>query len=237
MPNVPNITNIPAPRVEFIDPRTGLMAREWYRFFYNLFNLTGAGSVQVSTQDLQVGPTVSGDASEIADLQNQLEGLALSITRPEVQQTYYGAFYDTTTQTHTATNTAKAITFDTTDISYGVTRGSPTSRITFYNPGVYDVQFSAQIDTTSGGADQIWIWLRKNGTDVASSASTFRIQGNNSEIVVAWDFMVEIAANDYVELMWAVDDLNVQLLAAVAASPIPAIPSVILTVAQVNTPF
>ena len=51
-----NITNIPAPRVEFIDPRTGLMAREWYRFFFNLFNLTGAGTTDTSLADLQVGP-------------------------------------------------------------------------------------------------------------------------------------------------------------------------------------
>jgi hypothetical protein len=51
-----DITNIPAPRVEFIDKRTGLMAREWYLFFLNLFNLTGAGSNPVSLLDLQQGP-------------------------------------------------------------------------------------------------------------------------------------------------------------------------------------
>lgn len=51
-----DITNIPAPRVEFIDKRTGLMAREWYLFFLNLFNLTGAGSNPVSILDLQQGP-------------------------------------------------------------------------------------------------------------------------------------------------------------------------------------
>jgi hypothetical protein len=56
MPNHFNITNIPAPRVDFIDPRTGLMSREWYRFFFNLFNLTGAGANDVSLSDLQVGP-------------------------------------------------------------------------------------------------------------------------------------------------------------------------------------
>lgn len=56
MPNPVNITNSPAPRVDFIDPRTGLMAREWYRFFFNLFNLTGAGTNETSLADLQVGP-------------------------------------------------------------------------------------------------------------------------------------------------------------------------------------
>jgi hypothetical protein len=56
MPSPPNITNIPAPRVPIIDERTGLISREWYRFFFNLFNLTGGGSNAVSLQDLQIGP-------------------------------------------------------------------------------------------------------------------------------------------------------------------------------------
>ncbi|MCH9834614.1 hypothetical protein K0U83_03085 [bacterium] len=51
-----NITNIPSNRVEFIDPRTGMVSREWYRFFLNLFNLAGAGGNQTSLDDLQVGP-------------------------------------------------------------------------------------------------------------------------------------------------------------------------------------
>jgi hypothetical protein len=56
MPSVQNITNIPAPRVNFIDDRTGLMSREWYRFFLNLFTLTGGGTTAVSLEDLQLGP-------------------------------------------------------------------------------------------------------------------------------------------------------------------------------------
>lgn len=61
MPSPFNISNIPAPRVEFIDPRTGLMAREWYRFFFNLFNLTGGGTNDTSLSDLQVGPPPIND--------------------------------------------------------------------------------------------------------------------------------------------------------------------------------
>lgn len=56
MPNALNITNIPAPRVNFIDERTGLMSREWYRFFLNLFVLTGSGSNPTSLEDLQLAP-------------------------------------------------------------------------------------------------------------------------------------------------------------------------------------
>ena len=56
MPEKLNITNLPSSRVEFIDTRTGLMSREWYRFFLNLFTLTGGGNNQTSLDDLQLAP-------------------------------------------------------------------------------------------------------------------------------------------------------------------------------------
>lgn len=78
----PNITNIPAPRVELIDPRTGLMAREWYRFFLNLFNLTGGGANDASIADLQVGPP-AGETGLVA-FQAQDAALGLPPTTPYI---------------------------------------------------------------------------------------------------------------------------------------------------------
>jgi hypothetical protein len=51
-----NITNIPAPRVPFIDERTGTISREWYRFLFNIFGLTGGGTNVTSLTDLQYAP-------------------------------------------------------------------------------------------------------------------------------------------------------------------------------------
>ena len=56
MPEQINTTNIPSNRVEFIDSRTGLVSREWYRFFLNLFTLAGNGGNQITLDDLQIGP-------------------------------------------------------------------------------------------------------------------------------------------------------------------------------------
>jgi len=70
MPNL-NITNIPAPRVPFIDERTGLMAREWYRFFLNLFILTGSGNNPITLEELQVGPPNQPDLTELLIQINQ----------------------------------------------------------------------------------------------------------------------------------------------------------------------
>jgi hypothetical protein len=50
------ITQIPAPRVPFVDANTGLVNREWYRFLYNLYNITGAGTSDISNVDLSLAP-------------------------------------------------------------------------------------------------------------------------------------------------------------------------------------
>lgn len=68
---MPNITNIPAARVEIIDQRTGLMSREWYRFFLNLFQLTGGGSSDITLQDLQLAPPTGENTLEIEALRNE----------------------------------------------------------------------------------------------------------------------------------------------------------------------
>jgi len=72
MPVINNITQIPAPRVDFIDPRTGLMSREWYRFFFNLFNLTGAGTSSITAEELSYSP-VGPQIDEIYNSINSLE--------------------------------------------------------------------------------------------------------------------------------------------------------------------
>lgn len=168
--------------------------------------------------------------SDIANLQSQIQALALNPPAKEYRTPRYGSFYDTTTQTAAVINTAYAISFNTTDLSVGVTRGSPTSRIYVDRPNVYNIQFSAQLDKTTGGVGLIYIWLRKNGVNIPDSATQVRIQGNNAETVAAWNFLLQLNAGDYFELMWEVDDTSVQILTEVASAIHPAIPSVILTV-------
>ena len=168
--------------------------------------------------------------SAIAVIQSQLQALALSPPPKEYRTPRYGSFYDTTDQTAALANTAYAFTYNTTDLSQGVTIGSPTSRVYVDRPNVYNIQFSAEFINTAGGAHNAWIWLRKNGTDVPNSASTVRIEGNNTELVAAWNFLLQMNAGDYFELMWEVSDISLSLHADAATAIHPAIPSVILTV-------
>jgi hypothetical protein len=158
------------------------------------------------------------------------DDVAPPITPPK--RSRFGSFYDTTNQTAAVINTAYAVTFDTTDLSEGVYRGSPTSRILVDEPGIYNFQFSAQLDKTSGGVGIFDFWIRVNGSDISNSAGRVRIQGNNAELVTAWNFLTRMKAGDYFELMWAVDDITCQITAFPAVAPIPGIPSVILTVSN-----
>ena len=281
MPSPLNVTAIPAPRTPLTDPVTGLLSREWYRFFLNLFNLTGAGTNPTSLEDLQIGPPFAtideitnstdikiqefatspsqdGLLAQIAELQKQVQeaelsaegavmalqaqlanlatdvqGLALSPpTTPQLKRARYGSFYDTTTQTGTVINTAKAITFNTTDLSNGVYLGTPTSRVYVDTPGIYNYDMSFQLDKTSGGAGSFYIWFRLNGVDVANSASYIQIQGNNHEIFSSLNYFFDLNVGDYVEIMFSVSTLSVEVAAFAAAAPVPAIPSIILTVAN-----
>jgi hypothetical protein len=230
MANPLNITRIPASRVEVIDPRTGLMARDWYRFFVNLFTLTGEGSNAVSIDELQLSPPGDSNLSD-HQVQQDLQGMALApAVTPQLPRHRYGSFCDTTDQTVALANTAYAMTFNTTELSLGVTRGTPTSRIFVDTANIYNIQFSAQIDTTVPTDQLAWIWLRKNGTDVPQSAGQIRTKGNNFATIAAWNYLLEMNQGDYFELMWAADNTGVLLNSTAATALHPAIPSVILTV-------
>jgi len=223
-----NITKIPASRVGVIDQRTGLMTRDWYRFFFNLFTLTGGGNNPVTLDEVQLGPPTDNNLSEHQVMQ-ELQGLNLAPAHtPQLPRHRYGSFYDTTDQTAALVNTAYAMTFNTTDLSLGVTLGTPTSRVYVDTANIYNIQFSAQIDTTIATDHLLWIWLRKNGTDVPDSAGQVRTKGNNFATIAAWNYLLSMNAGDYFELMWAVDDTGVYLNSSAASAFHPAIPSVIL---------
>lgn len=105
-----------------------------------------------------------------------------------------------------------------------------SSRVKVTQAGAYNFQFSIQLDKTTGGTGLFFVWARVNDSDQAWSASQLRLQGNNAEIFVALNLIYSLNANDYFELMYSVDDISVQMLAQTASAPVPAIPSVILTV-------
>lgn len=141
-----------------------------------------------------------------------------------------GTFTSLVSQSGSA-NVSQSMNFETTDISSGVSIVS-NSQITLANSGTYNIQFSAQVLADSG-ADDVYIWLKKNGTNVAASAG-HAVLSNNSEQIISWNYVVDAVANDYYELAWQSTQGDAILLAEAASGNIPSIPSVILTVTQVR---
>jgi hypothetical protein len=168
----------------------------------------------------------------VDSLSKAIEGLQMTPPPREFKRARYGSFYDTTTQTATTINTAKAITFNSTDLSNGVFIGTPTSRIIVDSEGIYNFDTSFQLDKTSGGTAEFYFWFRLNGVDVPDSASQIRIQGNDAEIFSSLNYFFDLKAGDYVEMMFSTTSLSVELLSVVATPPVPAIPSIILTVSN-----
>ena len=147
---------------------------------------------------------------------------------------YYGAFQDTTTQTAASINTAYPVNLRVTDLSNGITIVN-NSKIKIANAGIYNIQFSLQLEKTGGSGNMIAdIWLRKNGVDIPSTTGKVVLTGsaNASPIVAAWNYVIAVSSNDSLELMWATNNDNVVIKSAPATSPHPSIPSAILTVTQ-----
>ena len=152
----------------------------------------------------------------------------------------YGAFQDSTDQTAANTTTAYAITFDTTDFSNGVTL-SNSSRLNVAQSGIYNLQFSIQFTNTTNASQDVDVWFRKNGTDIAKSNSRFGFAprkgvGDPFHIIAAMNFFVSLAATDYVQIMWRPSDVGVSIehYAAGTSPTRPAIPSVIATLSFVS---
>jgi hypothetical protein len=153
----------------------------------------------------------------------------------EADSAPYGAFQDSTDQTAANTTTAYAVTFNTTDYSNGV-YVSDSSRLNVRNYGIYNIQFSFQFKNTSNDGQDVDIWFRKNGTNVAASNSKFYLParkstGDPSHLIAAMNYVLEMNANDYVEVMWRVSDTGVSLEQyPTDTSPTrPATPSTIIT--------
>ena len=133
----------------------------------------------------------------------------------EADSAPYGAFQDSTDQTAANTTTAYAVTFNTTDYSNGVYI-SDSSRLNVRNYGIYNIQFSFQFKNTSNDGQDVDIWFRKNGNDVASSNSKFYLParkstGDPSHLIAAMNYVLEMSANDYVQVMWRVSNTGVSL--------------------------
>jgi hypothetical protein len=152
----------------------------------------------------------------------------------------YGAFQDSTDQAAASTTVAYPMTFNTTDYSNGIYL-SNSSRLNVRNAGVYNLQFSAQLENQDNAQHDVDIWFRKNGTNIANSNSKFTVPARKSasifgHVIAALNYFIELAANDYVEIVWRAENTLVSIeQTPTQTSPTrPATPSVIATMQAIS---
>lgn len=152
-----------------------------------------------------------------------------------------GQFYDVNNQSVVAINTPTAMRLNNSDaLNLGVTVVpdifATPNLITVAKTGVYNLQFSAQIERGSGGSPkQISIWLRKMGADLPETNTHLTVVANSGKLVGAWNWLVDLTAGEHVEIMYSVSDISIQLVAQAndIIVPHPATPSVIVTMIEV----
>lgn len=153
----------------------------------------------------------------------------------DATQRYFLNAFDTTTQTNPSAASGNAFTYNTTVDSRGVAVVSG-SMIQVANSGVYNIQFSAQLEKSSANKEDVDIWLSKNDVGVPWSATTIVVEGSSDRQVAAWNFFLSMDSNEFAEIYWHSDDLDVAVISASghAVPAHPDIPSIILTVNNVD---
>lgn len=150
--------------------------------------------------------------------------------------TYYGSYSSTTTQNVTATEPL-ALVHDTEDIHpSGVYASLPSADLYVRNRGVYKILTSIQVNKTSGGFDDVEMYISINGTPVPNTATRLNVN-QNVESLMTVEWFVQLNANDYINIVIYSASSGFQALAIASATPVPAVPSVITTIFRISSNF
>ena len=148
----------------------------------------------------------------------------------------YGAFSDFTSQTTTA-NTATLMALNTTDFSNAISLQTG-SKLTVDNPGIYNLQFSAQLQNLDNAPQDVFIWLKQNGTDITGSTGKVGLParknpGDPFHDIKGWNYFLSMNAGDYVQIYWSTTNASVTI-ETYAASGTPTKPSTASVVATLS---
>lgn len=134
-------------------------------------------------------------------------------------------------------STAYALFFNITDFANNITLAS-TTRMTVAVAGIYNMQFSVQIENADNAPQDVFLWLRQNGTDIIGSTGKVGMparKGINdpSHDIKGWNYFLSMNAGDYVEIWWSTSGVNVTIPNYIA-TPLPDKPSTASVVATMT---
>jgi hypothetical protein len=234
-----NVFAAPTFQVGNITSSGGVVSTSGYTFYVannQLYTQNNSGGTTYNLTQ-QVVPT-GGTANQVLTRDGGTYGWGWSALTPtQIPTRYYGSFTSNVTQTNPVANVARAFSADTTEINNGVILSANT-RFVVQNAGVYNIQFSAQLQQLNNADSAISIWFRKSGTDIPRSNTELSIdknQGGASKLVAAWNIVESFTANQYIEIMWSSPDTGMEILwqAAGTGPTRPVTPSLIVTLTQV----
>jgi hypothetical protein len=218
-------------------PYQGGTPREISEVVNNLMNgkTNNTGSVTIAT-----GGATTTTITDARIGQDSVVILMPTSQTAASQEFPYGSFSSTADQTIASTTTAYAMTYDTTDFSDGVTLSNNSRLVAGYS-GIYNLQFSAQLNNVNVQIQDASIWFRKNGTDIPNSNSDFSIPnshgGADGRLIAALNLYVDLQKDQYIEIMWSATstDVTLQALPTRSSPTRPATPSVIATMHYLST--
>jgi len=207
-------------------------------------NTTGGAENWVLGDILYASPTTAGGLTKVKPTApNNVVPVAAVLlvsatigelfVRPTIsQQESYGRFARTTTQTANTVNTGYPVVFDNTAISNGVVIGSPASQVVVSQSGFYQFDVSLEVEATSNKG-VIYVWFRKNGNGVPLSSRSNTIT-NGDVFTISSTLQLSLAANDWIETVWAVSAAGIQLSANASPAVGPSVASALLSVGQIQ---
>lgn len=169
---------------------------------------------------------------------NLLTGTPALISRAFLPPPYnvaYGSFGSDQTQVVLGANTDTVITHNQTYIASqtAIDPANP-SRIVASVSGVYKFSFSIQLDKLGAGVSLCEFWIKKNGTNVPSSACRAVVAGVAGETFPYCEYLIQMDAGQYLEVFIVSPDITMSAAAFVAAGTIPAVPSIITNIVQIS---
>jgi len=142
-----------------------------------------------------------------------------------------GLFFSITDQPIVAANVGQPVDFPLEYLNNEVFVNSGTdSRIYVGIGGVYNFQFSGQLQSKSSSAKQVYIWIARNGTDIGYSTHQYTVSGSGTHLNVSWNFNIDLDEGEYIEMRWASNDIDMKLEAVVPTAPHPGMPSAVIAV-------
>jgi len=140
-------------------------------------------------------------------------------------------YFSTVDQPIAAVDTAQVVTFNQTYLESGFSiNGVGNSQITATYGGVYNFQFTTQIVSASASSKTVFIWIARNGVALGYTAKDFVLQGSSDVNEATWNFNLDLAAGEYVEMVWSSDDIDAALNSEAATSPHPGVASAVVTI-------